>query len=187
MNKGPSYGLSAAVAAKIASKRDTEQEESVKQWISTVLKDEGFSWKGTYDEQLKDGQVLCRIMNKLQPGIIKKINSTGGDFKMMENITNFQKAAREYGLPDLDVFQTVDLWDRRNISQVTQCIFALGRVAQTKPGYNYPILGPRLSDENKRNFSNEQMRAGEGIINLQMGSNKGATQKGMNFGNTRHI
>ncbi|CAK9295775.1 unnamed protein product, partial [Gordionus sp. m RMFG-2023] len=170
MNKGPSYGLSAAVAAKIASKRDTEQEESVKQWISTVLKDEGFSWKGTYDEQLKDGQVLCRIMNKLQPGIIKKINSTGGDFKMMENITNFQKAAREYGLPDLDVFQTVDLWDRRNISQ-----------AQTKPGYNYPILGPRLSDENKRNFSNEQMRAGEGIINLQMGSNKGATQKGMNF------
>ena len=34
----------------------------------------------------RDGQVLCHLMNKLQPGIISKINTTGASFKMMENI-----------------------------------------------------------------------------------------------------
>ena len=34
----------------------------------------------------RDGQILCHLMNKLQPGIISKINTTGASFKMMENI-----------------------------------------------------------------------------------------------------
>lgn len=36
-------------------------------------------------------------------------------------------AARNYGLPDAELFQTVDLFEKRNIPQVTQCIHALGR------------------------------------------------------------
>ncbi len=36
-----------------------------------------------------------------------------------------ENAARAYGLLDEDLFQTVDLYEKRNISQVTQCIFAL--------------------------------------------------------------
>lgn len=66
-------------------------------------------------------------MNQLSPGIIKKINMSGGQFKMMENINKFQEAAKKYGVAEIDVFQTVDLWERRNIPQVTQCIMALGR------------------------------------------------------------
>lgn len=66
-------------------------------------------------------------MNQLSPGIIKKINMGGGQFKMMENINKFQEAAKKYGVAEIDVFQTVDLWERRNIPQVTQCIMALGR------------------------------------------------------------
>lgn len=45
----------------------------------------------------------------------------------MENINNFQKAIKEYGVPDQDVFQTVDLWEKKDISQVTNTLFALGR------------------------------------------------------------
>lgn len=67
------------------------------------------------------------LMNKLKPGAIPKINTSGGQFKMMENINKFQKAIKEYGVPDIDCFQTVDLYERRNIPQVTQCIMALGR------------------------------------------------------------
>jgi transgelin len=48
-------------------------------------------------------------------------------------------------------------------------------------------LGPRPSDENRREFSDEQLRAGEGIIGLQAGSNQGATQAGQSFGATRKI
>jgi len=38
-----------------------------------------------------------------------------------------ENAARAYGLLDLDLFQTVDLYEKRNIAQVTHCIFALAR------------------------------------------------------------
>lgn len=49
------------------------------------------------------------------------------------------------------------------------------------------LLGPRPSEENKRAFSEQQLRAGEGLIGLQAGSNKGATQAGQNFGASRKI
>ena len=66
-------------------------------------------------------------MNKLKPGSIPKINTSGASFKMMENINVFQKALKEYGVADIDVFQTVDLWEMKDISQVTMTLFALGR------------------------------------------------------------
>ncbi|WP_139119013.1 hypothetical protein, partial [Pseudoalteromonas sp. BMB] len=69
----------------------------------------------------------------------------------------------------------------------TQCLMALGRACYTHPEYNGPSLGPKPSEENKRQFTEEQLRASEGIINLQYGTNKGATQSGQNFGNTRHM
>ncbi|KAL1395708.1 hypothetical protein pipiens_011051, partial [Culex pipiens pipiens] len=55
------------------------------------------------------------------------------------------------------------------------------------PEFRGPYLGPRPSEENRREFTEEQLRAGEGLIGLQAGSNKGATQAGLNFGATRKI
>lgn len=40
---------------------------------------------------------------------------------------SFQKALKEYGVQDIDVFQTVDLWEKKDIAQVTCTLFALGR------------------------------------------------------------
>lgn len=126
-------------------------------------------------------------MNKLKPGSIAKVNTGGGQFKMMENLNKFQFAIKEYGVPDIDCFQTVDLYERRNIPAVTQCIMALGRTCYLHPEWPGPFLGPKPADENKRNWTEEQLRAGEGVINLQYGTNKGANASGMNFGNTRHM
>ncbi|CAF4067135.1 unnamed protein product, partial [Rotaria sordida] len=66
-------------------------------------------------------------MNKLQPSSIPKYYTDGGGFRSRENISIFQNAARAYGIPDLQLFQTVDLYEKRNISQVTDCIYALSR------------------------------------------------------------
>ena len=66
-------------------------------------------------------------MNALSPGIIPKINVTGGDYKMMDNLSQLQKACLKYGVPDLDLFQATDLWDFKNISLVTQSIFGIAR------------------------------------------------------------
>lgn len=45
----------------------------------------------------------------------------------------------------------------------------------------------RKAQENKREFSDEQLKAGKNVIGLQMGSNKGASQEGMSYGRPRQI
>ena len=42
-----------------------------------------------------------------------------------------------------------------------------------------PPLGPKEADKQEREFTEEQLQAGKGVIGLQMGSNKGASQSGM--------
>jgi len=83
-------------------------------------------------------------MNKLKPGSIPKIHTTGGPMKLRENIGVFQNAARAYGVNESEVFQAVDLFDKQNMQQVTLCIFALNRLAQ-KQNFN----GPKLNYQTK--------------------------------------
>ena len=59
---------------------------------------------------------------------------------------------------------------------------------QKHPEYTGPRLGPKMAEENKREFTEEQLRASEGHVGLQAGYNKGASQAGVgSFGNTRHM
>lgn len=67
-------------------------------------------------------------MNVLEPGCIKKIDKKGGGFALMQNIERFNKAAKDYGVPVRELFQTVDLWEKKNIPAVTLCIHAIGRI-----------------------------------------------------------
>jgi len=64
-------------------------------------------------------------MNKLKPGSIPKIHTSGGPMKLRENIGLFQNAARAYGVNDSEVFQAVDLFDKQNIQQVTVRLLVL--------------------------------------------------------------
>lgn len=42
----------------------------------------------------------------------------------------FQKACIKYGVADVDLFQTTDLWDLKNVALVTQTIFAVARAVR---------------------------------------------------------
>jgi hypothetical protein len=42
----------------------------------------------------------------------------------------FQHALKNYGVSDEDVFQTVDLWEKKDIAQVTTTLFSLGRTVR---------------------------------------------------------
>lgn len=55
------------------------------------------------------------------------------------------------------------------------------------PNWKGPNLGPKPADQNTRDFTDEQLNAGQSIIGLQAGQNKGATQAGQNIGAGRKI
>lgn len=42
----------------------------------------------------------------------------------------FQAALKKYGVPEEEIFQTADLFERRNIPQVTLCLYALARLVR---------------------------------------------------------
>ena len=195
-NRPKGFGLTAELQRKKEAKFDSELSEEVFEWMKEVFTDAGdtasidslphsIGSSGDVHKALKNGVLLCKLVNIIKPGSVKKINASSGVFKEMENINQFLKACEDLGCKKLDLFQTVDCHEAGNIPQVINGIIALGRKAQDV--YGGPALGPAESQENKRIFSEEQLRAGEGIIGLQAGSNKGASQSGQNFGKTRAI
>ena len=69
---------------QVLCKRNSMQEIEAQKWIEAIL-NEPFPIQ--YEEALKDGVLLCRVMNTLSPGTITKINTSGASFKLMENIS----------------------------------------------------------------------------------------------------
>ena len=171
------YGMTAEIKDKLDSKYDPKLEAEARSWIEAVTAEPLPG--GTFAEALNDGKVLCKLINTLRPGSVRKINDSKMAFKKMENIGNFLEAAGQYGLAKSDSFQTVDLYEAENMPQVINAIHALGRTAQ-KNGYRGKALGVKEAEKHARDFDPEQQKiAGQSVIGLQMGSNRGASQAGM--------
>lgn len=168
------YGFSAEAQEKVQAKYDPEQEAQARDWMQAVVGEPFPAEK--FQDALKDGTYLIKLINKLS-GKTLKTNQSKMAFKMMENIGTFLSGCEDYGLKKTDLFQTVDLYEAQNIPQVIATIHALGRRAQ-RVGFNGPVLGPKEATGAKREFSESQLREGQNVIGLQMGSNKGATQSG---------
>ena len=84
-----------------------------------------------------------------------------------------ENAARAYGLEDAQLFQTIDLFEKRNIPQVTQCLYSLGRLVSDrfietiirsslgfcikaqKKNFNGPTLGRKTSGANVGELSKD--------------------------------
>jgi len=81
--------------------RKPEQEKEVMDWIEAVMGEP--LPKGEYEEVLKNGVVLCKLMNKISPGAIAKFKESGPAFLLMENVQSFLKAIKTYGVSDEEV------------------------------------------------------------------------------------
>ncbi|KAJ2848071.1 Protein kinase of the Mitotic Exit Network, partial [Coemansia brasiliensis] len=87
----------------------------------------------TLRESLRDGVVLCRLINALRPGSVKRINTKRLPFTQMENISNFLAAAQKLGLDSSDLFQTVDLYEGKNMPRVIMTLLAIARIVAGIP------------------------------------------------------
>mmetsp|Transcript_38398 Transcript_38398/g.60588 ORF Transcript_38398/g.60588 Transcript_38398/m.60588 type:complete len:196 (+) Transcript_38398:134-721(+) len=181
------FGLTAELQRKKDAKYDPELEEQIRDWINQVLGGQVLNpspdQKDFY-ESLKSGEVLVDLANALG-GKYKK-NSSKMAFKMMENIGFFLKFCDEIGVPKTDIFQTVDLYENQNIPGVISGLHAFARKCSAL-GKPVPKLGPKEATENKREFTEEQLKEGQNVIGLQMGTNKLASQAGDHFGRPRQV
>lgn len=196
-NSGPAYGLSRDIRNKIEKKYEPELEERLVEWIiaqcgASVGRPE--PGRSGFQLWLKDGTVLSLLINSLyseDKKPIKKIQDSDKAFKQMEQVSRFLTAAEAYGVNKTDIFQTVDLWESKDMAAVQRTLMALGSIAVTKnDGHYHGDLNwfHKKAQENKREFTEQQLAEGKNIIGLQMGSNQGASQAGMvGYGQTRQI
>ncbi|CAO3564052.1 unnamed protein product [Mortierella alpina] len=179
MNGPRKFGIDREIAARLASKYDVGREEQAREWIETVV-GEAFPHP-EFQLSLRDGVILCKLMNVLIPGFVK-IKSSKMPFVQMENISKFLDGCERLGCPRHDLFQTIDLYENKNPGQVVDAIWSLSRHA-AKAGCDTPILGPKLSDKHEVEFSEEVLNAGKTVINTyQYGYSGGANQSGVRTG-----
>uniref|UniRef100_A0A0R3RTF9 Calponin-homology (CH) domain-containing protein n=1 Tax=Elaeophora elaphi TaxID=1147741 RepID=A0A0R3RTF9_9BILA len=179
-------GLALEAQRKIHGKYDSELAGQLLKWVAQ-LTGGNFSTDGdvkNFLEVFKDGTALCSLANALQPGAVKKINTSAMAFKQMENISFFLSFAEKH-IDKSELFQTVDLFEGQDPNAVVVCLSSLARKSEELFGKRG--LGPKEAKGEKREWSEEKLRAGEAIIGLQMGTNKGANASGINMGNTRHM
>ncbi|XP_034039422.1 calponin-2 [Thalassophryne amazonica] len=184
-NRGPNYGLSAEIKSKIAQKYDLQKEENLRIWIEDIT---GASIGPNFQKGLKNGVILCELINRLQPGSVKKINKSALNWHQLENLTNFTAAIKAYGLKPHDIFEANDLFENGNMTQVQTTLLALAGMAKTKGCHSRVDLGVKYADKAPREFDQETLNAGQTVIGLQMGTNKCASQSGMSaYGTRRHL
>lgn len=92
-----------------------------------------------FEEVLRDGVILCNMMNKLLPGCVKHVTVTAGG----HNLSHFLQAMKEFGVPGDDIFHTDDLLEATNIKRVVDSLTALAKLASTKPDYKGPQMNPK--------------------------------------------
>jgi len=205
-NRAGKSGLAAESQKKIEANFDPQDAAKCLYWIQQITGCEEIpsnmaSIDGSQDhfhQLLGDGMILCKLIDKLYPGKIQWSDKTFQPAKIdamrvmreRERIAMFTKLVQEYGVSDTATFPTESLHEKGalNLAQVCTCIRTLGIEAQSKPGYSGPDgYWPRKSEKNARDFSDDQLKAGANVISLQYGTNKGATQAGMNIGKGRSI
>uniref|UniRef100_A0A2K6RG55 LIM domain 7 n=1 Tax=Rhinopithecus roxellana TaxID=61622 RepID=A0A2K6RG55_RHIRO len=139
---------------RICSKKDiilrTEQN-SGRTILTKAVTEKNFETKD-FRASLENGVLLCDLINKLKPGIIKKINRLSTPIAGLDNINVFLKACEQIGLKEAQLFHPGDLQDLSNrvtvkqeetdrrVKNVLITLYWLGRKAQSNPYYNGPHL-----------------------------------------------
>ncbi|XP_013921199.1 PREDICTED: LIM domain only protein 7-like [Thamnophis sirtalis] len=121
-----------------------------RRWVEAVT-GKSFGSK-SFRAALENGILLCDLINKIKPGIIKKINRLSTPIAGLDNINVFLKACENLGLKEAQLFHPGDLQDLSNrvtvkqeetdrrVKNVLITLYWLGRKAARSPSYHGPHL-----------------------------------------------
>jgi hypothetical protein len=104
-------------------------ESQVQEWIESVTKQ---PFSGGFEEHLRNGVVLCNLVNGLRPNTITTINKYNAAFRQMQNIDNFLKVVEKLGVAEADRFKTEDLYYGNNIPKVVLTLVLFAQAAREK-------------------------------------------------------
>ncbi|XP_069010346.1 LIM domain only protein 7-like isoform X3 [Embiotoca jacksoni] len=119
-------------------------------WIEAVTKKKFGS--NDFRSALENGVLLCDLINKIKPGIIKRVNRLPTPIAGLDNLNVFLKACGKLGLKEAQLFHPGDLQDlstrvtvqhqetNRRLKNVLITIYWLGRRAQSDRFYDGPFL-----------------------------------------------
>ncbi|KAF2193730.1 hypothetical protein K469DRAFT_745219 [Zopfia rhizophila CBS 207.26] len=130
---------------KLRMSRYTPQAANeARSWIEETLGEKLLA--GDLLDALKDGTVLCRLINLAVPNPGVKFKKSPMPFIQMENISHFLRACEQppLNMPSHDRFLTVDLYESKDPAQVLQCLSAFSRVANIVNPSHFPTtIGPK--------------------------------------------
>nr|KAF6380514.1 transgelin 3 [Myotis myotis] len=160
-NRGPSYGLSREVQEKIEQKYDADLENKLVDWIILQCAEDiehPPPGRAHFQQWLMDGTVLCKLINSLYP-------------PGQEPIAKISESKMAF----------------KQMEQISQFLKA-AETYGVRTTDIFQTVDLWKAQQNRRGFSEEQLRQGQNVIGLQMGSNKGASQAGMTgYGMPRQI
>lgn len=151
---------------------DAEMMAEAREWVEAVT---GTTFEGDgedgFHETLKTGHVLCALINKIQEGSVKKVNKMKMPFASRENVSNYLKAVRAFGVNEFELFGTDDLFEAKDLQSVVVSLHSLGRKVQEKLPDFTPTLGIKVVAKNERTFSDAQLREANAAVSaLNLGS-----------------
>lgn len=133
---------------KMQKRYDKEEElgtpTRLVEWITQVIgttdglpTNGPLDWKG-FHAFLKDGVILCKLMNRLlkaagAPTIVYRTKAPSS-FVALANIESFIAAVKAYGVPETSLFQPADLYEGRKgpLLYVLACLDQLGKLSNSR-------------------------------------------------------
>jgi len=213
-NRAEKSGFAKEAQAKVVSKFDGAEAAKALRWIralqptcalsaemseqvNAIPKDiQDVSW-ADFHKYLNNGLVLGYLITCLDANAFNASSKKAWEVSKMqafetsrqrERIGIFLSWVSQYGVATTCSFQTDQLYEETDLSQVVTCLSQLGVEAQSKPGYTGPSgYWMAKHQQNKRDFTEEQLNESKKIISTQMGYTGGANASGVSFGGQRHI
>ena len=106
----------------------------------------------------------------LQPAVTERSPPCLPRTCAQENITQYLRAARKFGVDEYEMFGTNDLYDAKDMRSVVTQLHALGRLVQEKcPDYDGPTLGHKVVKKTKIVFTKAQLAAAANAPSLLNG------------------